>query len=79
MMKYTVWAHSPSLNEWQRQFDLSNMSKEPNLAEAQRDADAFAGILNRDRKQNATDWHGVVKHEELGIQTIPGYIRHTGG
>ena len=74
MMKYTVWAHSPSLNEWQRQFDLSNMTRAPSQAEAQQDADAFAGILNRDRKQNATDWLGVVKLEELGIQTIPGYL-----
>ena len=74
MMKYTVWAHSPSLNEWQRQFDLSNMNRTLSETEAQQDADAFAGILNRDAKQNARDWRGVVKLEELGIQTIPGYL-----
>ena len=77
MKKYTIWAHSPSLNEWQRQFDLTAMNQQLSETQAQQDADAFAGILNRDRKQNATDWCGVVKLEELGIQTIPGYISNT--
>ena len=74
MMKYTVWAHSPSLNEWQCQVNI-----EPNQAEltehtAQQWADAFAGTLNREQKLFATDWHGHVKLEDVGIETVPNYL-----
>ena len=79
MQQLTVWAHSPSTNEWQRRFDLANVNETLTHAQAQQHADAFAGIMNRDKKLHLTDWRGVVKLEEVGIQTIPGYISHTGG
>lgn len=68
---YTIWAYSPSLNQSQRQFDLANIHMDivdPKLA--QRDADAFASICNRDRKLNASDWQGQIKLENLGIDTF---------
>jgi hypothetical protein len=68
---YTIWAYSPSLNTSQRQFNLANLHvdiTDPKLA--QRDADAFASIYNRDRKLNATDWQGKIKLENLGIGTL---------
>lgn len=72
-MTYTVWAYSPSLNQEHRQVDLSNQQ---NLTEqqAQRAADSFAHIYNRDRKLNAVDWRARVKNEQLGIATLPGYL-----
>ena len=79
MQQLTVWAWSPSTNEWQRQFNLANVNEQLTQAQAQQMADGFAGILNRDKKLHLTDWQGVVKLEEVGIQTIPGYISHTGG
>jgi hypothetical protein len=78
MKQLTVWAWSPSTNEWQRQFNLANVNEQLNQAQAQQMADGFAGIMNRDQKLHLTDWQGVVKEEEVGIPTIPGYISHTG-
>jgi hypothetical protein len=75
----TIWAHSPSLNEWHRQFDLANIRQELTMDQAQQHADMFAHIYNRDARSRVTDWVGVVKIESVGIETIPGYISHTGG
>jgi len=79
MKQLTIWAWSPSTNEWQRQIELANITEQLNMAMAQQRADGFAGILNRDAKLHLTDWQGIVKEEETGIQTIPGYMGHTGG
>ena len=68
---YTIWAYSPSLNTSHRQFDLANIHTDIlDPTQAQRNADAFASIYNRDRKQNATDWVGQIKLENLGISTL---------
>ncbi len=75
----TIWAWSPSLNEWHRQFDLANIRAELTDIQAQQAADSFAYLCNRDHKSHATDWVGVVKTESVGVATIPGYISHTGG
>ena len=75
---YTVWAYSPSTNQEYRQLNLANLAPIQEQATAQRDADSFAHIHNRDRKLGATDWVGVVKFEQVGIQTLPGYIGHQG-
>jgi hypothetical protein len=68
---YTIWAYSPTLNSSHRRFDLANIHVDivdPQVA--QRDADAFASIYNRDRKENVQDWVGQIKLEELGISTL---------
>lgn len=73
---YTIWAYSPSLNEQHRQLDLRDTTPYKDQQEAERDAQAFAHIYNRDRKLHATDWQGVVKLETVGITTLPGYMGH---
>lgn len=78
MNSYTVWAYSPSLNEEHRLFDLADTTPYTTLAEAERDAEAFAREFNRVRKQHATDWQPRIKEEAVGITTIPGYLFHTG-
>jgi len=75
-MKYTVWAHSPSLNEWQCQVNIEQNQAELTEATAQQWADAFASTLNREQKLFATDWHGHVKYEATGIESVPNYLFH---
>ena len=74
MMKYTVWAHSPSLNEWQCQVNIEHNQAELTEQSAQQWADAFAQTLNHEHKLHATDWHGRVKYEDVGIETVPNYL-----
>ena len=77
---YTIWAYSPSLNEEHRWFDLAQV---PHPVEdqqlAQRLADSAAYTFNQQHKNNATDWVGVIKLENVGIETLDGYLFHTGG
>ena len=75
----TIWAHSPSLNEWHRQFDLANITEQLTDQAAQQAADSFAYVCNRDARSRTQDWVGVVRTESVGITTIPGYLGHTGG
>ena len=74
MMKYTVWAHSPSLNEWQCQVNIELNQAELTEQSAQQWADAFAQTLNQQQKLHATDWLGHVKLEDVGIETVPNYL-----
>jgi hypothetical protein len=71
---YAIFAHSPSLNQTVREMDLANLNT-PITAqvEAQQRADAFAGIYNRDRKLQTSDWQGKIEWQEFGEHTIPGY------
>ena len=73
MQGYTIWAYSPSLSQKHRRIDLANPQPIADKLLAQRHADAFAGIYNRDKKDYATDWQGQVKLESVGVETIPGY------
>lgn len=77
-MAYTVWAHSPSLNQTLRQINLHDIAGPKNQREAEQAANAFAHIQNTNKHLNATDWQALVKQEELGIQTLPQYQFHTG-
>lgn len=66
---YTIWAYSPSLGQKIREIELNgNLIKDP--VQAQRRAEAFAGILNRDQKLYATDWQAKIKLESLGMDTL---------
>ena len=75
-MKYTVWAHSPKLNEWQCQVNIELNQQELTEHTAQQWADAFAQTLNREQKLHSTDWYGVVKYEQVGIESVPEYLFH---
>ena len=74
MQKYTVWAHSPSLNEWQCQVNMELNQAELTEQSAQQWADAFAQTLNQQQKLRATDWLGRVKLEAVGIESVPNYL-----
>jgi hypothetical protein len=77
-LEYTVYAYSPSLNQTLRQFNLDGGVNNPHLTEEQANqwATGFAAQLNQQTNMGATDWQAVVKYEELGIQTLPGYLFH---
>lgn len=75
---YIIEAYSPSLNEAHRRFELGDLTAPTDANIAQRDADAFAGIFNRDRKSHVTDWVGRITWQDFGVTTIPGYLFHTG-
>lgn len=71
---YVIEAYSPSLHETHRWFDLSNLTPPTDAIYAQQLADAFAGTFNREQKNYATDWVGKITWQDLGIETISGYI-----
>jgi len=71
---YEIWAHSPSLNQQIRRFDLTDMKPILNEQQAKQDADNFAELQNINRFLHATDWIGQVVLNQHGIDTIPGYI-----
>ena len=70
MYQYTIWAHSPRLNQSLRWFNLQDMTPvtDPNLA--QRLADSHAQVLNAQAKMNTTDWVGQARYEDLGMDTF---------
>jgi len=57
---YQIMAYSPSQNQWQQQIDLYEQVIY-DAVYAQRRADSFAHIYNRDRKLNSTDWVGRIQ------------------
>lgn len=71
---YIIEAYSPSLNETHRQFALADLTAPTDPVIAQRDADAFAYLFNRDQKGHATDWVGKITWQSFGIETIPGFL-----
>ena len=71
---YIIEAYSPSLNESHRRFDLTNMELPTDATLAQRDADAFAYTYNRDQKGHATDWVGKITWQDVGIETLRGFL-----
>jgi len=72
---YTVEAYSPSLNQTVRQFDLANVVNEQ-LTQQQADlaAQRFAALQNQNFYMRACDWQPLVKLQEVGIQTVDGYL-----
>jgi hypothetical protein len=71
---YTVQAHSPSLNQTIRQIDLTNVVDTTSTqAQAQSVAEQFARLQNTRFHMQACDWQPVVRLEEVGVATMPGY------
>ena len=72
---YTVEAYSPSLNQTVRQFDLTNIVNEQ-LTKEQADlaAERFATLQSSNFYMHACDWQPLVKQQEVGIQTVDGYL-----
>lgn len=74
---YSIYAYSPSLNQKHREIQL-NGEHITDPVQAQRRADGFAQIYNRDLKQHKNDWVGQIELETYGIESIPGYLFHKG-
>jgi hypothetical protein len=72
---YTVEAYSPSTGQTVRQFDLTNIVDEQ-LTQQQADlaASRFAQLQNQNFYMHACDWQPLVKLQEVGIQTVDGYL-----
>jgi hypothetical protein len=72
---YTVEAYSPSLGQTVRQFDLTNVVNEQlTQAEANLMAQRFAALQSQNFYMHACDWQPLVKQQEVGIQTVDGYL-----
>jgi hypothetical protein len=76
---YTINAHSPSLNQTVRQFDLSDLNLLQDALQAQQLADSFAELQNRDVKMGAADWLGQIELTQVGIETWPSFNGHDHG
>jgi hypothetical protein len=72
---YTVYIKSTQLNEEHRVFDLASMEPMQDPMLAQNWANAQAQLANTQQKNGQADWVGIVKYEQVGIETIPGYIQ----
>jgi hypothetical protein len=73
--EYVIQAYSPSTNQTIREFNLEmNNPSIKNKIEANQIASAFAYRLNKQKYLQATDWTPRVEFQQLGIETIPGYI-----
>ena len=72
---YTVEAFSPSTGQTVRQFDLTNVVNEQ-LTQQQADflAQRFAELQNKNFYMHVCDWQPLVKLQEVGIQTVDGYL-----
>ena len=72
---YTVEAYSPSTGQTVRQFDLTNVVNEQ-MTQQQADflAARFSETQNRIFYMGACDWQPLVKQQQVGIETIDGYL-----
>lgn len=72
---YTVEAYSPSTGQTVRQFDLTDIVNEQ-MTQQQADLAAlrFAQLQNQNFYMHTCDWQPVVKQQQVGIQTLDGYL-----
>lgn len=73
--EYVIQAYSPTAHQTIREFNLEMGN--PSIVDkikADQIATAFAHRLNQQRYLNVTDWRPKVEWQQLGIETIPGYI-----
>lgn len=74
--EYIIEAYSPSKNQKIREFNLEMGNPSITvLSDANRIAESFAARLNNQQYLKATDWQPKVTWQQLGIETIPGYIK----
>lgn len=73
--EYVIQAYSPTAHQVIREFNLEmgNLSI-TDLNYATQIATSFAQRLNQQQYLKATDWEPKVEWQQLGIQTLPGYI-----
>lgn len=74
--EYVIQAYSPSKNQTVREFNLEMGN--PSITDktkAQQFANAFASRLNHQQYLKTTDWVAKVEWQQLGIETLSGYIK----
>ena len=71
---YTIWAYSPSTHIEQRWFNLHDLELCQSESYAQQLADGFAYVCNRDGKNQTNDWVGVIKLEQVGVETLTNFM-----
>jgi hypothetical protein len=70
---YTIEAYSPSLNQTQRQIDLTNiMAQGVTQADANIRAQQFCEVKNKNFDMHVCDWQPIVKQQEVGLHTFNG-------
>ena len=75
VQRFTVYAHSPSLNQTVRRFDLANVNNdEVSYEQALQDATNFAQLQNANQYMNTSDWQAQVLEESLGYDTMPNFL-----
>lgn len=73
--EYVIQAHSPSKNQTIREFNLEMGNPSiTNKVQALQIATSFADRLNKQKHLQATDWQPKVEWQQLGIETIPGFL-----
>lgn len=74
--EFVIQAYSPSKHQTVREINLEMGNPSIiNQNTAQQLAEAFAIRLNRQRHLQANDWVAKVEWQQLGIETLPGYIK----
>ena len=73
--EYVIQAYSPTAHQVIREFNLEmNNPAITDSVYATQIATAFAERLNRNQYLKATDWEPKVEWQQVGIETLPGYI-----
>lgn len=70
---YAVYAYSPTLHQEVRRVDLALIGQTDTEQSARQAAEFFAQLQNSQQAQMVRDWQPVVKLEEHGYDTIPGF------
>lgn len=74
--EYVIQAYSPSKHQTIREVNLEMGNPSiTNRAQADQIASAFAYRLNNQKYLQANDWQPKVEWQQLGIETLPGYIK----
>ena len=71
---YAVYAYSPTLHQEVRRVDLAQIGQTNTEESARQDAEFFAQLQNSQQALMTTDWQPLVKLEEHGYDTIPGFL-----
>lgn len=73
--EYVIEAYSPRMNQTVREINLEMGNPSiTNRATAQKFAESLAQRLNQKQHLKTTDWQPKVTWQQLGIETLPGYI-----
>lgn len=74
--EYIIQAYSPTAHQTVREFNLGMGNPSiTNRNLAQQIAESFAARLNAKQHLKVSDWIAKIEWQQLGIETLPGYIK----